>query len=54
LYANRDKDREFVGALLDAAIVNPYGVLNLLELLDDRHGEAKARAQSFLHHWKDQ
>ena len=53
LCANRDKDREFVGALLDAAIVNPYDVMNLLELLDEQHEEAKARAQSFLHHWKD-
>jgi hypothetical protein len=54
LYANRDKDREFVGALLDAAIVNPYSVLNLLELPDDQRGAAKTRAQSFLHRWKDQ
>lgn len=54
LYANRDKDREFVGALLAANIVKPHDVLNLLELLDDRHCEAKARAQSFLHPWKDQ
>ena len=54
LCANRDKDREFVGALLDTEIVDPYDVMNFLDPLNIQHEEADAPAQSFLHHWKNQ
>ena len=53
LCANRDKDREFLGALPDTEIVDPYDIMNFLDPLNIQHEKADAPAQSFLHQWKD-
>ncbi|MDU0349371.1 DUF6036 family nucleotidyltransferase [Actinomyces sp. MRS3W] len=51
LCANRDKDRAFVGALLDAGLVDPETVAERLQTLEVEHDGARRRALSFLQRW---
>lgn len=48
LCAFREKDREFVGALIDAALVDQAVIAARLALLDVRHAKSAARASDWL------
>jgi hypothetical protein len=48
LCALREKDQNFVAALLDARLVNPDVIGSRLEMLPAEHQSAAARAQSWL------
>lgn len=48
LCAFREKDRNYVGALLDAALVDSHAIAALLAVVPEHAREAATRAQSWL------